>query len=133
MIKKEDAHHHDEKSIILMDEEMKDNVDKIFRMVYTFSKFQIENKDLLIKGRASFKGRILEDPFNIASTNEQELKGKGQEMDIVEHKKLLQDGLLLLQLHPCYIIKLLKSGFLSYEQQKLVIKQLFTSNKRSNQ
>jgi hypothetical protein len=34
-----------------------------------------------------------------------------------------------LQLHPCYIIKILKSDLLSFENQKKLIKNLFSSNK----
>jgi uncharacterized phage-like protein YoqJ len=39
--------------------------------------------------------------------------------------------MLYLHIHPCYIIKILKSDLLSYDEQKQLIKQLFRSKKKN--
>ena len=63
------------------------------------------------------------------------MKSTRAEKELLDEKKKLQQALRLLQLHPCYIIKMLKldEDIFSFEQKKLVVKQLFTSNKRSTQ
>ena len=60
-----------------------------------------------------------------------QLKAKGLEPEIKAEKKAIQEILLLLQVHPCYIVKILKSRKLKFDEQKLLIKQLFASNKKS--
>lgn len=37
----------------------------------------------------------------------------------------------MLQVHPCYIVRILQSGKFTLEDRKLLLKQLYTSNKRT--
>lgn len=128
-LKKEDEEYYDEKAIIRLDQETKSNVDKIILMVYSFSKAQMENRDHLQRAKASFLSRIRESPFDFKPQPAQELKHTRAEKDpsakaLLEQKKRLQRALRLLQLHPCYIAKMLmlEEQVLSFEQKKRVVK-----------
>lgn len=134
-LKKEDEEYYDEKAIIRLDQETKSNVDKIILMVYSFSKAQMENRDHLQRAKTSFLSRIQEPPFDFKPQSAQELKHMRAEKELLDQKKRLQSALRLLQLHPCYIIKMLRleEDVFPFEQKKRVVKQLFTSNKRSTQ
>lgn len=101
-----------------MDQEMKEVVDKILKTVYTFSKYQIDNRDKIQKSKACVQARIVEQPFLVDSALAQKLKFKGLEMDIHKEKKNIQRALLYLQLHPCYITKILKSNLICYADKK---------------
>ena len=78
VIKREDEQNYDEKSIITMDKEMGEIVWKIMSLVYSFSKMQIENKEIVERLKNSFKGRIVEAPFKINPQVGQDLKQLGQ-------------------------------------------------------
>lgn len=131
-LKKEDEEYYDEKAIIRLDQETKSNVDKIIMMVYSFSKAQMENRDHLQRAKTSFLSRIREPPFEVKPA--QELKLMRAEKGLLDQKKQLQRALRLLQLHPCYIVKMLSlESIFSFEQKKRVVDQLFTSTKRSTQ
>ena len=76
-------------------------------------------------------GRVAETPFNLDRGMAHVLKSRGLREEIIKEKKQMQQVLQLLQVHPCYIVKILKSGLLNFQEQKMLIKQLFTSNKKS--
>jgi len=65
------------------------------------------------------------------------LKTKGLSPEFIKDKKYYQKILTLLQVHPCYIVKILQAKDhqgnhrFSLEDRKLLLKQLFTSNKRT--
>lgn len=51
-----------------------------------------------------------------------EMSFKGFQPELLKYKETIQDVLLHLHLHPCYIVKILKSKLLTYADQKLMIK-----------
>lgn len=55
------------------------------------------------------------------------------EMELVAAKGNIQAALRLLQLHPCYIIQILKQKLVPFDMKKQIIRQLFTVNKKSHQ
>lgn len=65
------------------------------------------------------------------------MKTKGLSPEFIKDKKHYQKILTLLQVHPCYIVKILQAKDhhgnhrFSLEDRKLLLKQLFTSNKRT--
>ena len=69
-----------------------------------------------MRAKSSFLGRVAETPFELDRGLVHDLKYKGLENEIIKDKKYIQQVLRLLQVHPCYIVKILKSGLLSFEE-----------------
>ena len=84
----------------------------------------MENRDHLQRAKTSFLSRIKAPPFELKPQPAQELKRPRAETELHGQKKHLQRALRLLQLHPCYIIKMLKldEKDFSFEQKKRVVK-----------
>ena len=89
--------------------------------MYTFSKYQVLNKELLLKVQRSFLGRVTDDKFKVKRENELKLKFLGIDEGFLEQKSNIQKILTYLQLHPCYVIKILKTKLFSFDDCKLLI------------
>lgn len=73
ILKHEEEQFYDEKAIATMEKEIHDETMKIMRMVYGFSKVQVENQDILDRIRNNFNNRIVDTPFAIDLDKQQEL------------------------------------------------------------
>lgn len=88
----------------------------MLQQVYTFSKFHILNKETRNKGKGAMAGRISDVPFNIDIIEAAaQLKNLGCTGVFKACKKQIQRVLEFLQLHPCYMEKLLLSDMLDYD------------------
>lgn len=96
-----------------------------------FMKYQSDIKDMNLRAKGFFISRIAEVPFNMDSSEAFNLKTKGLDPGEVKDKKAMARAISLLQLHPCYIVKILKSEIISLEDKKEMLKQIYTSTKRS--
>jgi len=114
-----------------LDQDVKQTIQKILKEVHQFAKLQKENQELISGAKSSFLGRVAETPFELDSGTVSSLKPNGLEPEIAKEKKSIQEVLRLLQVHPCYIVRILESGRLTFDEMKKLIKQLFTSNKKS--
>ena len=55
----------------------------------------------------------------------------GMDNDFKKNKKDIQNVFMYLQLHPCYLEKVLTQNFIDFEQKQLLIDSLFTSTSES--
>ena len=79
----------------------------MLKQIISFKKFQTENSDLMMASKGSFQGRVAEVPFLLDIGHFFLLKNKGMDPNIMANKKLVRKVFTLLQLHPCYVIKIL--------------------------
>lgn len=106
-------------------------VNKIMTQVLQFAKYHKEQQDSVLKAKGKFLGRIAEHPFEVDPGLAHSLKAKGSSPEFIKDKKHYQRIFTLLQVHPCYMVKILRSGKFTLEDRKLLLKQLYTSNKRT--
>lgn len=79
-----------------------------------FSKYQQQNKDVVAKSKQSFANRIVESPFDVDAADSHSLLTKGLNDNFALSKKTLQSIMFQIQMHPCYVVKILKSGILNF-------------------
>ena len=70
-------------------------------------------------------------PFDIDAADSHALMTKGLNDNFALNKKVIQNIMLHIQMHPCYVVRILKSGIFNFEQQKMFIKQMYKSTKKS--
>ena len=70
-------------------------------------------------------------PFDIDAADSHTLMTKGLNDNYALNKKVIQKIMLHIQMHPCYVVKILKSGILDFDQQKMFIKQMYKATKKS--
>ena len=132
ILKREESQFQDEKSIIRLDTEIKQLVNKMMTQVLQFAKYHKEQQDSVLKAKGKFLGRIAEHPFEVDPGLAHSLKTKGLSPEFMKDKKHYQKIFTLLQVHPCYMVRILKSGKIpDLQDRKLLLKQLYTSNKRT--
>ena len=89
-MKRERAEGKDEQQIIKDDTKLREEVDKLMRDVYMFSKLQIENKEAMSKSKSTLKSRLQDTPFSLdVIANTQQLKFKGKDGGFFEAKKTI--------------------------------------------
>ena len=108
------------------DAEMNQTVYSMMRLVYTFSKFHVATKSQLMKAKAALTARILEKPFEVDPDLSRTLRSLNAEKELIKAKKEIQEALRLLQLHPCYLINILKHKGPSVDTKKQIVRELFT-------
>ena len=81
--------------------------------------------------KSSYLGRITDSPFMNDSENSFYLKAMGDQ-NFLQNKSTISMVFSYLQLHPCYIVNILKFGGLDYEAQTVLLKTLYTSNKKTD-
>lgn len=77
ILKVEEQNQLDEKTITILDTEVKVQVNQLLRRVMQFSLLQKQNKDLLLRSKGHLLGRISEVPFKIDSKEAFMLRQKG--------------------------------------------------------
>lgn len=132
ILKREQAEGLDEPVIVNLDRKVRENIDSVLLDVYQFSKHHIANKELTSKAKGAMMSRVSQRPFGIPVFSNQSIyKNVGITNEFKEHKKDIQNVFMYLQLHPCYLEKVLTQNFINYEQKCRLISSLFTSTGES--
>lgn len=121
----------DEQSILDLDIQLKQMNDKIMKQVISFAKQHQQVFELRQKAVTNLLGRIIEVPFKVDTGAAYTIKMGTEQIISRIQKKQLKEVLRLIYLHPCYLLKILKSDHFNFEDKKLLIQQLFHSNSRS--